>query len=150
METNNNTENVAVIAAAVAPKKQQTKKVAKAKNVAGKANSVAKTIRKAKNDENQVVIKFNQYNEKLTHSQHEGAGRPGMKWAKIIPRATFKKATDVEIAEGLKKTRWAKHVSPNNLNVRINGIRRKLASETAQDYTCNHKFGRARKVLVEA
>ncbi len=147
METNNNTENMAVIAAAVTPK--QTKKVAKAKNVAGKA-AVAKTIKRAKNDENQVVIKFNQYNEKLTHAQHEGAGRPGMKWAKIIPRSTFKKATDVEIAEGLKKTRWAKHVSPNNLNVRINGIRRKLASETAQDYTCNHKFGRARKVLVEA
>ena len=142
METNNNNDNVmdAGVAAAVTGKR-----VAK-KTTAAK---VQKTIKRAKNDENQVVIQFNKFSEKLTHVQHEGAGRPGVRWERVIPRSTFQKATDVEIATGLAKTPWSRYVSKNNLNVRINGIRRKLAATTGKDYTCKHKFGRARKVLVK-
>lgn len=146
METNNNNDNM--IDAGVAVAASQTKKVAR-KAAASAIGKRKATMRRAKKDENQVVIQFNKFNEKFTHVQHEGAGRPGVRWERVIPRSTFQKATDVEIATGLAKTPWSRYVSKNNLNVRINGIRRKLAATTGQDYTCKHKFGRARKVLVK-
>lgn len=145
METSN--DNMIDAGVAVAATGARKRVVAKKANTNAK---VQKTIKRAKNDENQVILKFNQYNPKYVNVHTGQAGAPmRINYEKVIPRSTFVAGTDKEVAEGLKKTRYANHINPSNLHVKINGIRRKLAEKTGKDYTCKHKFGRARKVLVK-